>query len=493
MKKTLIASACAFTLCFTSCATKQAPAKEEEPQAPFTQAEEPSETATAENKTEQNQNKETSSTETEENKFELDIPDLTINSEDFPALDIIDEPEIVTLEPEELTEPLETEEIPVTVEEEPLLAAETEPELIETENQNAQEEKPEADELQNVNEESNNIEVTTSSDSDDDGITAIGGGIDITDDDAANESKYNENTKNIVPSRSVTIKKFEYLEVTYPGTGWIYMGLIDNSKDIAYFGRKLGTKDTKFTLQARASGTKIVHFYRNDPLTGKYLDDYLEITILAENGSNKTHVDAPEYKLPVQKKETPVTQEETEEQTEDAEQSATTPSKSAEAKTTANTNTKASNDSAAKTNTSTANTTKTTPTSTASTKSASTIAETKASETYEETTTADASTQTSVSVSDSSTLLKEAQLLYNEKEYAAALKKLNQFFEYSTDSRDEALYLKGQILEAKSDVRDIKGAIDAYTSLTKNYPASKLWDSANKRIIYLKRFYLEVR
>ena len=73
------------------------------------------------------------------------------------------------------------------------------------------------------------------------------------------------------------------------------------------------------------------------------------------------------------------------------------------------------------------------------------------------------------------------------------LKKLNQFFEYSTDNRDEALYLKGQILEAKSDVRDIKGAIDAYTTLTKNYPASKFWDSANKRIIYLKRFYLEVR
>ncbi len=83
--------------------------------------------------------------------------------------------------------------------------------------------------------------------------------------------------------------------------------------------------------------------------------------------------------------------------------------------------------------------------------------------------------------------------MYNEKEYSAALKKLNQFFEFSTDNRDEALYLKGQILEAKSEVRDIKGALEAYTSLTKNYPASKLWDDANKRIIYLKRFYLEVR
>ena len=83
--------------------------------------------------------------------------------------------------------------------------------------------------------------------------------------------------------------------------------------------------------------------------------------------------------------------------------------------------------------------------------------------------------------------------MYNEKEYKASLSKLNQFFELSTDNRDEALYLKGQILEEKSEVRDIKGAIDAYSTLTKNYPASKFWDSANKRIIYLKRFYLEVR
>ena len=94
---------------------------------------------------------------------------------------------------------------------------------------------------------------------------------------------------------------------------------------------------------------------------------------------------------------------------------------------------------------------------------------------------------------DFNVLLQEAQLLYNEKEYKKANEKVDLFLENSTQKQDEALFLKGQILEAKSDIQNIKNSIAAYTTLTKNYPASKYWDDANKRIIYLKRFYLEVR
>ena len=97
------------------------------------------------------------------------------------------------------------------------------------------------------------------------------------------------------------------------------------------------------------------------------------------------------------------------------------------------------------------------------------------------------------SLTDSNTLLQEAQVLYNEKEYKLALEKVNSFLESATSKRDLGLYLQGQILEAKSEVQNIKAAIEAYTTLTKNYPASKRWDDANKRMIYLKRFYLEVR
>ena len=480
MKKVLIASVCAFALCLTSCASKQAPLEEAQPEAPQTEVD----VTETNEEAEETQPENTEAEETSEAEEEASENTQDTEAEAFPEPEVFEEPEIITLEPVEEPEPAEEENSPEEVEEEePPVISEPEvslPQSDETEEAQSSEENAGSENP----EEASETEEDDTSYSDSDVIT-IEGGIDITDEDPAAEEEYSEKEVVIIPSRSVTLKKFEYLDVTYPGTGWIYMGLTDNSKDLAYFGRKLGTKDTQFSLQARAAGTKIVHFYRNDPLTGQYLDDYLEVVILAESGSNKTHIQAPDYKLPVQKKEKPAVKEETAAE-EETESSSSKPAA----------------------NTTSANTTSTSPatsaTSAASTSSPAsktgTSAATKTEATESNTTTTTTSTtdtaDTSIAVStipDSASLLQEAQVLYNKKEYAAALNKLNQFFEFSTENRDQALYLQGQILEAKSEIRDIKGAIDAYTSLTKNYPASKLWDDANKRIIYLKRFYLEVR
>ena len=463
MKKILIASACAISLCFTACASKQAP--EAEPQtemAPQIEAEADVNEESAEETTDTDTQAATTDTDSSSETEEISQPE-ELTSKDFPEPEAIEEPEIVTLEPEdevvegstsEESEPVQNEEPPeITV-----IADENE-ETTESATEEASEsENPEdstsSEETEDIS--ANDVVIVTNPDTD-----GISGGIDITDDDSDSDEQNNETEKEIIPSRSVTLKKFEYLDVTYPGSGWIYMGLTDNSKDIAYFGRKLGTKDTKFTLQARAAGTKIIHFYRNDPLTGQYLDDYIEVIIQSENGSNKTHIEAPEYKLPVKKIEKPVKQ--IEEQSEETEAKTEVETVKPEVE-------KKPVEKSEKVKTDTVETKKSVP----------------AVSSKEE-------SEPAVQAPNSQTLLKEAQLLYNEKEYKAALSKLNQFFELSTDNRDEALYLKGQILEEKSEVRDIKGAIDAYSTLTKNYPASKYWDSANKRIIYLKRFYLEVR
>ena len=474
MKKILIAAACVFILCLTSCASDQAPETENQIQAPQTETlEVTTEQNTSEDVTSSDSGTETDdNTEIDSNEEEPEIQEI-LTSEAFPEPEEIEEEVIITLEPQELiieeespapVEPVEKEEPPAIIESIEIPTPE-ETEEPETDNESKQE--PEAD----ISEK--DVVIDSNQDSDD-----ISGGIDITDDYAESENETAETEKEIIPSRSVTLKKFEYLDVIYPGSGWIYMGLTDNSKDIAYFGRKLGTKDTKFSLQARAAGRKIIHFYRNDPLTGQYLDDYIEVIISSENGSNKTHIEAPAFTLPVQKKEKPVKKvEETSEEVNTANTEVTTTTATSVPDTTKSSTT-ASAPSATK--------------STSEDKN-SQIADTPSlteSQPDDSSNTSNVSTETSA---NPDSLLQEAQLLYNEKEYKAALLKLNQFFEYSTDNRDEALFLKGQILEAKSDVRDIKGSIDAYTTLTKNYPASKLWDSANKRIIYLKRFYLEVR
>ena len=90
----------------------------------------------------------------------------------------------------------------------------------------------------------------------------------------------------IVPSRSVTIKNGEYLDIEYPGKGWVYLGAVDMSKNLTYFGRKLGTENTKYSFSGKTAGTVILHFYKEDLLTNEYIDDYIEVTVLEEKSSN---------------------------------------------------------------------------------------------------------------------------------------------------------------------------------------------------------------
>ena len=314
MKKILIASACAITLCFTSCASKQAPVTDSQiEQVPQIETETNADEESAEETSEADTQAESSDTdysneaaETDNSEIEKQPEELT--SEDFPEPEAIEEPEIVTVEPQDevIEEPESEETEPVQNEEPPEITVVVEQEENITEEETQEENPQESSDSENTEDSTtsteiedisaNDVVIVTKPDTD-----GISGGIDITDDNSDSDEENTEAEDEIIPSRSVTLKKFEYLDVTYPGSGWIYMGLTDNSKDIAYFGRKLGTKDTKFSLQARAAGTKIIHFYRNDPLTGQYLDDYIEVIIQPENGSNKTHIEAPEYKLPLKK------------------------------------------------------------------------------------------------------------------------------------------------------------------------------------------------
>ena len=90
-------------------------------------------------------------------------------------------------------------------------------------------------------------------------------------------------------------------------------------------------------------------------------------------------------------------------------------------------------------------------------------------------------------------LLELAQKLYESKNFENALKAINTFFDKASKNLDKGLYLQGQILEEKSSVQNIKDAVESYELLVKNYPASKYWEKAKKRSIYLRRFYINIR
>ena len=433
------------------------------------------------------------------------------------------------------------------------------------------------------------------------------------------------------PSRSVSIAGNQYLDVFYPGKGWIYLGETANTTLLRYFGHSISTKDTMFTLRARGTGKAILHFYKIDPLDGTSIDDYLEVTIAGTSDGN-SHITAPSYAETVPGKkyspaptETAQTESETEalstaqaetpaeedtvvsastetkpsvpEKTPDASEPATaTVTESSESLTKAETETAAETEPArpatesttsssrpaasaststapkassnaspasstsARTTQSSAPKTSSSTTSTASPRSgtSSTVSASSSSSTQRSSSsTSSSSTQsarTSSSTSstsstasrpassysetpDSSTaqqsqsaspaqstvaapkstagtskgqsksssgssvigssadddLLEKAQKAYSAKKYGECLEYLTEFFNNAVTRLDEGLYLQGQALEAPSDYRNIKAALETYETLVKQYPKSKKWKAANERVIYLKRFYFNIR
>jgi len=262
----------------------------------------------------------------------------------------------------------------------------------------------------------------------------------------------------IIPSRSVTLNKKEYVDIVYPGSGWIFMGAIDNSKNLTYFGRKLGSEDTKFTLQAKNDGIVILHFYKNDAITGEYIDDYLEVIILPKNGSSKTHISAPEYAyvVPKQPEDTITKQTELE---------VIIPTE------TENTIYVENDDSEVQT----------------------IEVETEEFEEDDELIVIDEEDDVSYVEIDATELFVKAKENFQNQNFQEALTLIIDFLELSNQQRDEALFLQGQIYESSWNGKNIKLAIESYENITKNFPSSSLWDKAKKRITYLKRFYLEAR
>lgn len=327
--------------------------------------------------------------------------------------------------------------------------------------------KKEKQESASANQEDDEIIDLTESDSPEDIIEIL--------DDSSDSTPEEIEPVIIIPSRKVTLKIGQTLEVMYPGSGWIYMGTTDRTKDFTFLGKKLGTQNTKFTFIAKAEGTKILHFYKNDALTEKYIDDYLEVEITSQKDSAKAVIPAPAYKQPVPKKEP----KKIEVQPVD------------EVKTSVNTVTSQniSNSPVSTETNKTVETPKKPAVEEKKTESKPAEQTPSAVQTNEKT----EQTSEIMSEKEVNDLLKQAHTYFDNKDYKNAMNKLSQFLEYGTKNRDEAFYLQGQIYEASGSTKNIKLAIDSYKNVINNYPASPFWDDANKRIIYLTKFYLEGR
>lgn len=315
-------------------------------------------------------------------------------------------------------------------------------------------------------------------------------------DEGKTETSEEKEPEVITPSRSVTIAVNQYLDIIYPGSGWIYLGETNDESIMRYFGRKINEADTKFTLKPRNEGMTIAHFYKNDALTGTFIDDYLEIIITGLHGKEE-RVTAPSYAdavppKPQDNSKNSVKSENTEIKTSGIPASNTTD--------TVKENIQESNSDSNKAAT----------TSESVSKNINGKQQVPQPEenvpTVIQTTENQSQSQTLSKAKENSDSKKEiskdmnaeeliglANSCFAENNYEDALEYLNSFFNIAVNRIDEGLFLQGQILEANSILRNIKAALDSYETLIKMYPQSEYWQKANERIIYLNRFYFNIR
>ncbi|GEM_PF-2524779 len=268
------------------------------------------------------------------------------------------------------------------------------------------------------------------------------------------------------PSRSVTVKNSQYLDVIYPGSGWIYLGEKDANDLMRYYGRKVSPdgEETKFTLKATKSGSTVLHFYKNDALAGKFIEDYLAVSVSTET-ERDTHVSAPNYADYVPKgqrgKNLPA-----EEAAPKATEAVTERPAQAESKSS--------------------------PKIVASSSTGTSIERSSGSASQiQEQRPASQNQAANVAAGD---LLKKAQQEYDAKQYAQCLATIQEFYKNADESKmDQALYLEARALEAPSPSRNIKSALHTYQTLVNRYPQSSLWEAANNRITYIQRMYIDIR
>jgi hypothetical protein len=90
-------------------------------------------------------------------------------------------------------------------------------------------------------------------------------------------------------------------------------------------------------------------------------------------------------------------------------------------------------------------------------------------------------------------MLKKAQENFNDGNTAAAIALLDQFMEYYPNGSDELYWLYGQFYEANTPNRNILLSLDYYRRLVNEYPQSRRYNDARRRIAYLERFYINIQ
>jgi hypothetical protein len=288
----------------------------------------------------------------------------------------------------------------------------------------------------------------------------------------------------------------QIIEIPFRGTGWVFLGELASRRGIVYDSRRIDPEGQTFLFRAEEAGTYSLKFFKQDFIRDYILNDYVQVIVgeaPVAGGSGWFNPPFDRGRVTAEPR-WPSALEEAEIQ---RRAGAGSPSSGAPVFT-------PSAESASSQGTLPARETAASqpPVSAGDTASAaaSPLAETDgnlqtgaAGSAQAAAPPADAAASQTQERLPPDEMLQKAQTSFDDGNVAAAIAILDKFREFYPAGSDELYWLYGQFYEANTPSRDILLSLDYYRRLTSEYPQSRRYNDARRRIAYLERFYINIQ
>jgi TolA-binding protein len=310
----------------------------------------------------------------------------------------------------------------------------------------------------------------------------------------------------MVFSRIVRATAGQLVEIPFRGTGWVYLGELGARRGVAYDSRRLDPEGQRFIFRAEAAGVYALKFYKQDFIRDYILNDYVQVIVgEAPETAAAGWFGPPLDRGRVSAERWPSALEEADAAARSRADPAADDASAAGDASPAGSSAPAAGD---------ASTPGSSPPAGAPSETQAAGAGTPlpagpaisdegiipvrppaaAGQAVPPETSAGA--DSGVSLPDASVpgdYLQKAREEFNAGRVAGAIAALDQFRERFPAGSDEAWWLYGQFYEANSPSRDIRAALDYYRRLVREYPQSRRYTDARRRIAYLERYYFTIQ
>ena len=304
----------------------------------------------------------------------------------------------------------------------------------------------------------------------------------------------------IVYSRIVRATVGQVLEIPFRGTGWVYLGEIASRRGIVYSSRRNDAEGLSFIFALEAAGTYTLKFYRQDFIRDYILNDHVQVIVGEAPAAGAGWFNAPVDRGRV------VAQPRWPSPLEEAQiRSGVMPSGEPVVSGTPAPNAATPSQERAPAQTASAPQAQQLPVTqpqtviSPSAADASQAAASQAAASNAVVSNAATSELTAQNEEVSmprltpEVIIQRAQESFDAGNVSSAISLLNQYMEYYPGGSDEIYWLYGQFYEANSPSRNILLSLDYYRRLTNEYPQSRRFNEARRRIAYLERFYINIQ